>query len=130
MAVAGLAARLGPRLALRDIAREAALLARLGERLRRAGRRQVAEADGRLTALAKLLRSLSYERVLERGFAVVREAGGAIVESADATLAGQHLALQFRDGGVPVTVDAASAAEGRERKPRAAPTTSRQGSLL
>ncbi|MBM3489922.1 MAG: exodeoxyribonuclease VII large subunit [Alphaproteobacteria bacterium] len=127
LALAGLAGRLNPRLALREVTREMSALARLGDRLGASARRQVAEAATRLTGLGKLLQSLSYEGVLERGFAVVRKAGGTIVERASAINPGEQLAVQFHDGTVTATADGGTVVP-RPRPRRPAPSS--QGSLL
>jgi exodeoxyribonuclease VII large subunit len=41
--------------------------------------------------------------VLQRGFALVRDAGGLPVRSADAVLDGQSLVLEFADGKADAT---------------------------
>ncbi|HYA79739.1 MAG TPA: exodeoxyribonuclease VII large subunit, partial [Methylocystis sp.] len=64
---------------------------------------------------------------LERGFALVRDAAGAIVRSADAVRAGQRLELEFSDGKVWTQAEGSS-----EHKPRRArkATDESQGSLF
>jgi len=90
----------------------------------------------RLESLAGLLDSYSYERVLARGFVLVRDAADHAVSSAKAVGAGASLRLQFADGQVPVT-----ATGGADMPPPAStpPTSSpapkrkpddKQGSLL
>ena len=90
----------------------------------------------RLESLAGLLDSYSYERVLARGFVLVRDAADHAVSSAKAVSAGASLRLQFADGQVPVT-----ATDGADKPPPAStpPTSSpapkrkpddKQGSLL
>lgn len=71
----------------------------LTDRMARAGQARVAEAQGRLAAQAQLLRSLSYEGVLERGFALVIGPTGAPVKDADAVSAGDRVELRFRREG-------------------------------
>ena len=73
-----------------------------------------------------LLGSYSYERVLERGFALVRDAAGTPVTSAEAVVPGQSLTIQFADGPVPAT---AGGRRSRKAEKGDAPT-GRQGSLL
>ena len=53
--------------------------------------------------LDRLMRSLSYESVLERGFAVVFDDQGVPVQQSAHVQAGDHLTLRFRDGEVAVT---------------------------
>jgi exodeoxyribonuclease VII large subunit len=74
-----------------------------------------------------LLESYSYEHVLKRGFALVRDANDAPLTSAAALSAGMNVALQFHDGRVGATID------GGEEKPRKATAKAAkptQGSLL
>ena len=81
------------RLASRSAALRPALLARAWDRDR-----------ARLEGLARLLASLDPRALLSRGYAMVRDAGGAIVTHAAAARAAGHLRLQFADGEVPVAV--------------------------
>ncbi|MEJ2124593.1 MAG: exodeoxyribonuclease VII large subunit [Alphaproteobacteria bacterium] len=63
----------------------------------------------RLDGMGQLLASLSHKSVLERGFALVRDANGNIVRRVgDARAAGQ-VELEFRDGRVAASVNQASA---------------------
>ncbi|WP_374311328.1 exodeoxyribonuclease VII large subunit [Dongia sp.] len=80
-----------------------------------------------LDHIGQLLDSYSYEKVLERGFALVRDAGGSPVLSAASVSGGDALTLQFRDG----TVEAV-AGKGTEKPKRgkAPPPAAPQGSLL
>ncbi len=55
--------------------------------------------------LQRLMRSLSYESVLDRGFAVVFGADGKPVKSAAAIARGDHLSIRLHDGNVSVTAD-------------------------
>ncbi|MFO1058985.1 MAG: exodeoxyribonuclease VII large subunit [Dongiaceae bacterium] len=63
-----------------------------------------------LEAATRLLDSVSYERVLARGFALVRDGADQPVTSAAAVAAGEALTLQFADGKVAAT------AGGRKRR--------------
>ena len=53
-----------------------------------------------LDSCTRLLESYSYEGVLARGFALVRDAAGGPVVSAAAVAPGQELHLQFHDGEI------------------------------
>lgn len=53
-----------------------------------------------LEGQAKLLGSLGYQSVLARGFALVRDADGAMVRSSSAVTPGQRLEIEFADGRV------------------------------
>lgn len=81
-----------------------------------------------LDHIGQLLDSYSYEKVLERGFALVRDAAGKPVLAAAAVNTGDTLTVQFRDG----TVDAVAGGTGAPEKPkkRQTPPVAPQGSLL
>lgn len=87
-------------------------------------RRQMA-----LGHLGQLLESYSYEKVLERGFALVRDDQGAPVLAAATVGSGQALKIQFRDGIVDATADGAAAPKAKPRKSGEA-DSGPQGSLL
>lgn len=88
-------------------------------------------AQMRLQSLAGLLDSYSYERVLARGFVLVRDAKDHPVVSAAKVAVGALLRLQFADGEVPV-----AATGGPDRAPPSSTPAPRrkpndkQGSLL
>jgi exodeoxyribonuclease VII large subunit len=80
----------------------------------------------RLQALAGLLDSFSYARVLERGFVLVRDARDAPVTAAAEVTPGMSLHLRFHDGERQ-----AIATDGRQRsKAKPADADTPQGSLL
>lgn len=74
----------------------------------RAIRILLAERARRLSGAAQLLEALSYHGVLQRGFALVRDASGQAVRSAGAVGPGQGLELEFADGRVAVTAGGGS----------------------
>ena len=59
----------------------------------------------RVESLAALLDSLSYERVLERGFAVVRDASGDPVARASEATPGSAIEIQFSDARLGARLD-------------------------
>jgi len=80
-----------------------------------------------IESLGDLLDSYSYQNVLARGFALVRDAADRPVTTAAAVTPGAGLSIQFADGEVAAT------AGGRADKPRpraSKPRDPRQGSLL
>jgi exodeoxyribonuclease VII large subunit len=81
----------------------------------------------RLDQAARLLGSVSYQSVLQRGFALVRDADGQPVKLAAAVRPGDEVSIQFADGKVAAI--AASGETPRTRKPAPAPAGG-QGSLF
>jgi exodeoxyribonuclease VII large subunit len=78
-----------------------------GERIRTAQARagqallnRLAARRDRLESSGKLLASLSYQGVLQRGFVLVRDSDGRMVREAANLHAGDALELEFRDGRV------------------------------
>ncbi len=102
--------RVGGRLTPRSIALRPE---RCGERLRafdqrgaRALLHVLAQRRRALDGSAQLLASLSYRSILKRGYAVVRDAGGAMVRSALAVSAGDRLDIELADGHVSADAQA------------------------
>lgn len=92
----------------------------LGVRMPASVERLVGRASDRLSGQAALLDSFSYERVLDRGFVLVRDGkGNPLTKSADAT-PGLDISLQFGDG----SADARIAGGGGAPKRRAAKKSS------
>ena len=52
----------------------------------------------RLKSLAAMLESVNYQRVLERGFALVKDTSGKLVTSVDQAKQAGDLAITFKDG--------------------------------
>ena len=107
-----IAARLGPALKSRihtetaKLERDRLKLEQAASRLAAIWPRTLSDRQKHLDQLGKLLKSYSYEDVLERGFAVVKDAQGHAVTRADQARAGAHLSLLFaQDQEVGVTVD-------------------------
>ena len=75
----------------------------------------------RLTGLGQLLDSLSYQKILARGFALVRNSRGRPVLAAASVAPGAGLSIQFADGVVSATADAGGGmkkSDGKTSKPR------------
>ena len=106
----------------RDVMNAAGLqLDQSGDRLRPAFDRLLLNLTDRLTTQSKLLQSVSYKRVLERGFALVRDAAGnPVLRAADAT-AGAAIDIEFTDGAVGATVDGVGGGAKPKAKTKAAP---------
>jgi len=101
-------------------------LARLSPLLSRAQARLRTEtARTLLAAVSARLESVSYQGVLARGYAVVRDRAGAVLTGAEAARSAGALTIEFRDGHVPVLPDSGSS--GPEKPKR---RLGGQGSLL
>ena len=68
--------------------------------------RSIGTAETALQSVTLLLNGLSYERVLERGFALVRADDGRAVIKAQTTKPGQNISIQFSDGEVGAKIRA------------------------
>lgn len=100
------AARLRPEPIARA-ARQAGLdLERIGARMDAALDRGLGDLTTRITGLDRLLEAGSFERTLERGFALVRDDAGVPILSAAETKPGQAIALGFRDGEASAVIGA------------------------
>jgi exodeoxyribonuclease VII large subunit len=86
--------------------------------LEQAGERLLPERARELAHLGKLLNSLSYARVLERGFVLVRDEAREPVLSATALAPGMVLNLQFHDGEARARAEEKDGAEGGPALPR------------
>ncbi|WP_459676372.1 exodeoxyribonuclease VII large subunit [Acidisoma sp. 7E03] len=105
---------------------EARISARLSAAPVQAGHR---EARARLEGLSARLHAVSYQAVLERGFALVSDEAGHPVTRAASLSEGEALSLRFADGAVGVTTGHGPASKSADKapRPRRAPV---QGSLL
>ncbi len=91
--------------------REHERLLQLMARARRALTGMAERRQAKLAANVQLLEAFSYNGVLKRGFALVRDAGGNPVRSVAGAAAGAALNIQFADGTAGVTVDGGVAAK-------------------
>jgi len=113
----------------REVADRAALrLATAGQTLSAAFTRRLDAADNRLQRQAALLDTLSYRRILDRGFALVRSADGAPLTRAAQVAPGSALTLAFADGDVHAIAEGSAPPKRPAAKP--GKTDPRQGSLL
>jgi len=95
-------------------------------RLERAGPQAPAAARDRLQKSARLLETLSYRATLARGYAVIRDADGALAPTAADVKPGAALDLEFADGRVAAVAagssSAASPAPPKSGKSKAKPS--------
>ncbi|HET9715475.1 MAG TPA: exodeoxyribonuclease VII large subunit [Pseudolabrys sp.] len=96
-------ARLSPRLLSYRIDRCGEQTTGLGARARRAFQTMQDRRAQRIKSAGQLLTAYSYRGVLARGFALVRDAAGRPVRSAETVTAGMRLAIEFSDGQVEAT---------------------------
>ena len=93
----------------REIANRQSEVQRLAARLNPAVTRRLSRASDALRQQARVLDSVSYERVLARGFALVTGPDGKLMRSAAAIAEGDTLRLRFADGDVAATAGTGSA---------------------
>lgn len=104
--------------ALGNMANRAGLKARpVIARLQPAFTRRVLDKRRELEGVFKLLETLSYRRVLDRGFALVADASGNIVSSPEAVNPGEGLVITVAEGRIDATVSGAPAAPRRKPRP-------------
>ena len=124
------------RLSLEPIARRQRLHAdtfkALARRNDQAMARQMERLRGRLTQADRLLSTLklSDEAILDRGYALVTDAGGRLVRRAAEIAPGAELSLRFADGSAQVTADGEAASKPAARPVRKPSATGSQGSLF
>jgi len=98
------AGRLAPQMIGGRVTRSMERVDVLQARLRQGMLNGVGRHRRHLDGCAKLLSSLSYQGVLRRGFALVRDAQGMSVRSARQVTAGQNLDIELSDGHVGAQV--------------------------
>ncbi len=110
--------RLTPQPLKQQVERYAGDTTKLAERARSAAIRLVETKKSALNAEVKLLATLGYQSVLERGFALVLGADGKPVRAAADTVPGQGLNIEFHDGRVSVSVTGETPAQKPKPKPK------------
>ena len=133
------AGRLSPQGVIERVARCVERLGVLEARARRAIANRLAAHRRHLDGCSKLLLSLGYHGVLQRGFALVRDEDGRAVRSVDQVASGQCLDIELGDGHIGAQAIEAGPARQAAAPARASakPATSRgkpgggsQGSLF
>jgi exodeoxyribonuclease VII large subunit len=94
------------------VAREQKMLATLDARLMRAYRQRIGIGARQLHAASRVLESVSYRAVLERGFALVRGAKDELRRRASEVGQGERLTVTFADGEVKATSDGKTTRRG------------------
>ncbi len=112
----------------RDIGRQSSEMEALATRLTQASRRAIKDTQSRFEATIARLESVSPKRVLERGYAMVKDANGDVVSKAADASPGGAWNVEFNDGKVGVHVT--GAAPKRARPTSKVKSDEEQGRLL
>ena len=120
---------------LETIGRQGIALTGLAERLGHGWQRAADDGESRLTRLDGLIESFSYQRVLERGFVLVKDDVGTPLTTVARARKGRGVALRFHDGEVGAVITPGPRARERvadrgKSKPPPAKPGDKQGSLL
>jgi exodeoxyribonuclease VII large subunit len=112
-------------------------LANLARHSDTAIRHMLAQARGSILAQERVLQSLSYKNVLNRGYAVVRDEADRPISAASALAAGAAISIEFADGRVgavtgenPSASYVTSQTKKRTAKAGAPDDPSKQGNLF
>jgi exodeoxyribonuclease VII large subunit len=105
VALARCGERLRPHLVRNSVAGARDRFAGLDRRRPRGFTMLVARKRERLDTRGQLLASLGHHNVLARGFALVRDAEGAMIRRASEVAQGMHLDIEFADGHVSAQTD-------------------------
>ncbi len=89
-------------------------LERTGGRLARAMNGYLAAQTQALSGRSALLRTLSHEGTLQRGFALVRDEAGALIRHVDAAKSAARLELEFADGRITTSTGRGSVSPPQE----------------
>lgn len=103
-AVAETGARISTRALLQRLVDATRLLGTHGERLKNTEQKILADRSNKLQNMSSLLQSLSFERVLERGYSVAYDAKGNIVSSVAALGKGDAVKIRVKDGSIDADV--------------------------
>lgn len=97
------------------IAEAERMLAGWSERMEQTGRKLLEKRQSQLNSLSAMLDVLSFESVLERGFAVVYGPGGELITEAAQAQSGDKIRIQFRQKKhVDAVVSASSSAPAKK----------------
>jgi exodeoxyribonuclease VII large subunit len=91
-------ARLNPNLLLRDAKQQQTQLTDFTARLNRAMALMLQKQNDTLSHHARMLKTVSFENTLKRGFAMVKTLDGKLVSSAVDAQRAEHITIQFADG--------------------------------
>ncbi len=112
-----------------DLTRQSETLTRYARTAESALKRQIETQSRRLDRAGKLLDAYSYQGVLDRGYAMVRDADGKVVRTKSAVISGQGVSLTFADGEVGAVISGKSAPKPK-RKSATQPSDKKQANLF
>ncbi|UXN73715.1 hypothetical protein N8D56_23755 [Devosia sp. A8/3-2] len=92
-------------------------LAPLAANLLTSATRAMADRRSALNQSSKLLLSLSYKSVLARGYAVIKDEAGNLVQDKAALSPGDAVAIEFADGAVGATIAGSPVIKKKPRPP-------------
>jgi exodeoxyribonuclease VII large subunit len=110
------ATKLSPRLLQLRLARSSEIVIALSKRATLARENDLQRCRHRLHSAGQLLKALSYQGVLGRGFALVRDGAGRPLRAAAGVRAGMRLDIEFADGRIGATADGSTPARGKSRR--------------
>ena len=102
-------------------------VATLAQLLRHPCQQASGERRNGLNQAGKLLVSLSYKSVLARGYAVIKDADGQLVQQRTGLAPGEGVVIEFADGAVDAVI---AGSPPPRKKPRPAPDSETQESLF
>jgi exodeoxyribonuclease VII large subunit len=123
-------ARLSPTPMLQSARRQRERVRDFAHRMQLSTQRRVIDLAQSLNAAGKLLETLSYRSILDRGFALVSKTGRGLVERGTEIKAGDKLEITFADGAVPATATGAIVTGARPPVSRKKVKTAGQGDLF
>ncbi|MEO9299126.1 exodeoxyribonuclease VII large subunit [Devosia alba] len=103
------------------------LLTPMSSRLRSGMTVRLSDCRKALSQADKMLASLSYRNVLARGYAVIKDADGNLVQERAGLSPGDAVAIEFADGAVPATIAGSPVIK---KKPRGQQDNGSQESLF
>jgi exodeoxyribonuclease VII large subunit len=102
----------------RQILFERKRTAEMAQRLGRAQHAQLTAFGRQLESLGRIIESVSYRSVLERGFVLVRGERGIVRRRAEKVVSGERLSLTFVDGDRTAVADGPAAPKSKARTKR------------
>lgn len=114
--LSGLSLGLRPLMVIARMERGREQLNQVGARQKRAFEGAVVRQRQQVDQLGQLMNSLSYQSVLARGFAMVRDGNGAMVRSAQGLDGGEILDVEFVDGRVLTEIQVGSSGKAGGKK--------------